>query len=270
MTNTEADPVRREQTPIYVLGGLTFAASAAGTIYFCRSMSGGMEMPGGWTMSMMWMRMPGQTWTASAAMFLLAWLAMMVAMMLPSTLPMLLNYRRYLITPNPSRAGFRLMLTAGGYFLVWLAAGAVVYGTGVILASAEMKSADFSRVVPMLSGATLALAGCIQFTSWKMNALRQCRCTDASLVSLAPGKSFAAWRHGLSQGASCTVCCSGLMLALLALGAMNLTVMTIVAGLIAMEKLLPKPEVIVRISGIAAVGAGLALMALPLFHCLTS
>ncbi len=45
-----------------------------------------MEMPGGWTMSMMWMRMPGQTWFASALSFLFMWLAMMVALMLPSAL----------------------------------------------------------------------------------------------------------------------------------------------------------------------------------------
>jgi predicted metal-binding membrane protein len=270
MTNIEADPSRREQAPFFVFSGLAFAASAAGTIYFCRSMSGGMEMPGGWTMSMMWMRMPGQTWSAAAAMFLLAWLAMMVAMMLPSALPMLLNYRRSLITPNPTRAGFLLMLAAGGYFFVWLAVGAVVYTTGVILALAEMRSSDFSRVVPLLSGATLAFAGCIQFTSWKMAALRQCRCPEDSLVSLAHGKSREAWRHGLSQGAACAACCSGLMLTMVALGAMNLTVMTIVASLIAMEKLLPKPEMVVRISGIAAVGVGLFMMAQPLFHCLTS
>jgi predicted metal-binding membrane protein len=270
MTNTGADPSRRVQAAFFVFSGLAFAASAAGTIYFCRAMSGGMEMPGGWTMSMMWMRMPGQTWTASAAMFLLAWTVMMVAMMLPSTLPMLLNYRRSLVTPSPTRAGFLLLLTAGGYFFVWLAAGAVVYATGVILALAEMKSAGFSRVVPLLSGATLAFAGCIQFTSWKMTALRECRCADVSLASLAHGKSFAAWRHGLNQGFSCAACCSGLMLPLLALGAMNLSVMTIIASLIALEKLMPKPEMVVRVSGIAAVGAGLVIMAQPLFHCLTN
>ena len=40
---------------------LLFLASAAGTIAWCGSMSvGGMPMPGGWTMSMAWMRMPGQ------------------------------------------------------------------------------------------------------------------------------------------------------------------------------------------------------------------
>src|SRR5882672_4021654 len=75
---------------------LAFVASVSATVYFCRSMCCEMEMPGGWTMSMMWMRMHGQTWFGSATSFLLMWLAMMVAMMLPSALPMLLRVRNSL------------------------------------------------------------------------------------------------------------------------------------------------------------------------------
>src|SRR6266436_9727044 len=84
---------------------LAFVAGVSATAYFCRSMCCEMQMPGGWTMSMMWMRMPGQTWAASAAMFMLMWLAMMVAMMLPSALPMLLNFRRSLIGNRHENAG---------------------------------------------------------------------------------------------------------------------------------------------------------------------
>ena len=51
-------------------------------------------MPGGWTMSMAWMRMPGQTWPAAAAAFLGMWVVMMVAMMLPSLVLMLRRYRQ--------------------------------------------------------------------------------------------------------------------------------------------------------------------------------
>ncbi len=36
---------------------LAFVASVAATAHFCHSMCCEMEMPGGWTMSMMWMRM---------------------------------------------------------------------------------------------------------------------------------------------------------------------------------------------------------------------
>jgi hypothetical protein len=51
---------------------LLFAASTAVTIVWCGSMSamGEMPMPGGWTMSMTWMLMPGQTWLDTAACFL--------------------------------------------------------------------------------------------------------------------------------------------------------------------------------------------------------
>ena len=44
------------------VSALLFAASAAVTIAWCASMSamGEMPMPGGWTMSMAWMRMPGR------------------------------------------------------------------------------------------------------------------------------------------------------------------------------------------------------------------
>ena len=65
---------------------LLFAASAALTIFWCASMSamGEMAMPGDWTMSMVWMRMPGQTWPGAAASFLGMWIVMMAAMMLPA------------------------------------------------------------------------------------------------------------------------------------------------------------------------------------------
>jgi hypothetical protein len=42
-------------------GALLFLASAGFTVDACASMGGGMPMPGGWNMSMAWMRMPGQT-----------------------------------------------------------------------------------------------------------------------------------------------------------------------------------------------------------------
>ena len=77
------------------VSGLLFAVSAVVTIVWCASMSamGGMPMPGGWTMSMAWMRMPGQTWAGAAASLLGMWIVMMVAMMLPSLVPMLWRYR---------------------------------------------------------------------------------------------------------------------------------------------------------------------------------
>ena len=63
---------RAFQRAFFGVSALLFAASAAVTIVWCASMSamGEMPMPGGWTMSMAWMRMPGQTWPSAAASFL--------------------------------------------------------------------------------------------------------------------------------------------------------------------------------------------------------
>jgi predicted metal-binding membrane protein len=238
------------------VSGLVFAASAAATIYFCRSMAGRMEMPGGWTMSMMWMRMPGQTWWASTGMFLLMWLAMMVAMMLPSALPMLLNSRHAVRTEREGAPGGAMAMAAIGYFLVWMTIGGVVYVAGVGFAFATMQWPTFSRAVPLLSGAALILAGCFQFTGWKMAGLRHCRGPLTCAREHIRSQQSSAWHYGLSQGAACAVCCSSSMLALLALGAMNLTVMILVAAVIAMEKLAPKPELIARSAGLAALATG--------------
>src|SRR5436309_10745199 len=95
---------------------LAFVAGVSTTAYFCRSMCREMEMPGGWTMSMMWMRMHGQTWAASATSFLLMWLAMMVAMMIPSALSMFLNTRRSLAETKTANIPASLSLIASGYF----------------------------------------------------------------------------------------------------------------------------------------------------------
>ncbi|WEX75180.1 DUF2182 domain-containing protein [Sinorhizobium numidicum] len=60
----------------------------------------------GWTMSMTWMRMPGQTWSAAAASFLGMWLVkMMMAMMLPSLVPMLRRYRQAVANAGEIRLG---------------------------------------------------------------------------------------------------------------------------------------------------------------------
>jgi predicted metal-binding membrane protein len=240
----------------FVTAAAAFAISLAVTIYFCSSMPGGMDMPGGWTLSMIWMRMPGQSWFAATAMFMLMWLAMMVAMMLPSALAMLRSFRAAQYHVSGQRAGVLALLTAVGYFFVWFSIGACVYAAGVVFALVAMRYSGFSHDVPLLSGAAMAASGAIQFTPWKLRALRRCRGREACSPIHATSRYRAAWRQGIDWGLSCAESSSGLMLVLLVLGMMNLIVMVIVAVLIALEKLMPNPEWIVRGAGLTIIGAG--------------
>ena len=99
---------RAPQRAFFGVWALLSAASAAVTIVWCASMPAmcKMPMPGGWTMSMAWMRMPGQmcgqTWPGAAASFLGMWVV--PAMMLPSLVPML---RRYFVWTLFGIAAFR-------------------------------------------------------------------------------------------------------------------------------------------------------------------
>jgi len=217
-------------------------------------------MPGGWTMSMMWMPMSGCTWTESAAVFLLAWLAMMVAMMLPSALPTQLNLRQ----PSNQQGNFAVLASAAasGYFFVWMLIGAVVYAIGVAYALATMRLDWLSRLTPALSGMMLIIAGLFQFTHWKISALRRCRAPDCGTLRDA-GTLSNGWRYGFKQGMFCCICCTAPMLALLVLGAMDLAVMAVIAAVITIEKLLPYPERTVRIFGFIALLAGTFMLVWP-------
>jgi predicted metal-binding membrane protein len=112
----------------FVVSALLFTVSAAATVIWCNSMSAmeGMPMPGGWTMSMAWMRAAGQTWAATAS-FLSMWVVMMAAMMLPSLVPMLRRFRQAVgMTDETLRD--RLTAVVGlGYFFIWTLFGLAVF-----------------------------------------------------------------------------------------------------------------------------------------------
>ena len=258
-------PRATRESLVYLLAILAFLVSTTLAVWFCRSMSEGMEMPGGWSMSMMWMPMPGQGWLAAAGMFLAMWLAMMVAMMLPSVLPTIVIYRRVLQLRHEPQIGLATSFMALGYFLVWLAFGAAAFALGVVAASGAMRWEAASRAVPALSGLILIICGLFQFTKWKMSCLRHCRDPLHFVATHLEGvpvrrRCAGSWRFGVHHGALCAGCCWGLMLAQLVLGMMNLTLMAVLAAVIALEKLAPRGIWIARAAGAASITGGFLLI----------
>ena len=250
-----------DQRTFLSVGALLSAASAAVTIAWCAAMSamGGMAMPGGWTMSMAWMRMPGQTWPDAAVSFLAMWAVMMAAMMLPSLLSMLWRYRQAVGRTGEMRLGFLTVLVGAGYFFVWTAVGMAIFPLGVALAAVSMELPPLARAVPIAAGGVVLIAGALQFTKWKARHLACCREAPGRDRQL-PADAGMAWRHGVSLGLHCSACCANLTAILLVLGVMDLGAMAVVTAAITAERLAPAGERIARVLGAVAVGAGLVLI----------
>ena len=241
---------------------LLFVASAAVTLVWCGSMSamGVMPMPGGWTMSVAWMRMPGQTWPGAAASFVGMWVVMMVAMMLPALVPMLRRYRHAVRGAGEERLGLLTTLVGVGYFSVWALLGMAAFPLGVALAAIEMEQPALARAVPIAVGVVVLIAGSLQLTAWKARHLACCREAPGRGLSL-PADAATAWRHGLHLGLHCSSCCAGLTAILLVIGVMDLRAMVGVAAAITAERLAPAGERVARAIGIVVIGAGLFLIA---------
>jgi predicted metal-binding membrane protein len=253
---------RASQYAFLGISALVLAASAAGTIVWCASMSamGEMSMPGGWTMSMVWMRMPGQTWAAAGASFIGMWVVMMVAMMLPCLLPVLWRYRQAVANTGKRHLGPLTALVGMGYFFVWTVFGMIAFPLGVALAAVEMQQPVLARAVPIAVGMVVLIAGALQFTAWKARQLACCRAAAGRGCTL-PADAGTAWRYGLHLGLHCSSCCAALAVILLVVGVMDLRVMSVVTAATTLERLAPAGERVARAIGTLVLGAGVLLIA---------
>jgi predicted metal-binding membrane protein len=269
---------RVSQQAFLGVSALLFVVSTGVTIVAAASMSamGEMPMPGGWSMSMTWLRMCGQTWPGAAASFLGMWAVMMVAMMLPSLVPMLWRYREAVGGVGGMRLGSLTVLVGAGYFFVWIAFGMAVFPLGVALAALETELPPLARAVPLATGVIVLTAGAFQFTAWKARHLACCRAapgrcarvvaplaasTLPALPPVLPADAVMAWRHGLRLGLHCGYCCAGLTIVLLVLGVMDWRVMAVVTAAITVERLAPRGERVAGLIGVGAVATGLVLIA---------
>jgi predicted metal-binding membrane protein len=205
----------------------------------------------------MWI-MPGMVaWNAAdVARVFLMWAMMMAAMMLPSALPVILLVSRVRAgrKAQPGRIGPAGMFTSG-YLLAWS-------GYSVAATLLHWSLLEAGLVTPMMTSANVALsatalilAGVYQFTPFKGACLRNCR-SPLSLVIEVAASPRRALTTGLRYGLYCVGCCWALMSLMFFAGVMNLVWMLIIAGYVAMEKLLPETKWLGRTAGILLCAAG--------------
>jgi predicted metal-binding membrane protein len=206
------------------------------------------------------MTMPQQTWYGAAAGYLGMWMAMMVPMMLPSLVPMLSRYRRSVRGADGIHLHGLTALVGVGYFTIWAVFGTAAYAAGAGVMAVEMRWGMVAQWLPVAAGVVLLVAGGVQFTSWKARQLALWR---AGSVRGCPPASNAlgAWRHGLGLGVRCSLSCGSLMLALLAIGMMDLIAMAAVTLAISAERLAPAPLRVARVAGVAIVVVGVLTIA---------
>jgi predicted metal-binding membrane protein len=188
----------------------------------------------------------------SVAVFLGLWIGMSAAMMLPSAAPTISLFA--LARGDRERAAtLSTAVFVVGYLLAWSALGLAAYAVARALGSASPLDAMWSR---RLEAGAFAAAGLYELTPLKSACLRHCRSPLGFLVRKRRTWSL---RLGLEHGVACIGCCAGLMLVLVALGAMSVLWMALVAGLIVLQKVLPHGDRASVPLGVAflAVAAGL-------------
>lgn len=194
----------------------------------------------------------------SFAGFVLAWVAMMAAMMFPAISPVVRLYglaaARRRVAPLP--------FFAGAYLAVW---GVLSVPAYVAWRWLDAPLADGAAWAGRLAGGVLVAAAVWQLTPLKSVCLRHCRSPLSFFMQYGTGagRRLGAFRMGAAHGLFCIGCCWALMAVLVAMGTMNLAWMAALAALIFLEKNSRWGEGIATAGGVGFATLGVALLAHP-------
>ena len=212
-------------------GFATVAAAKTGTTAAALTATLGLAAAS-WGIAVWQMRgmdMGAATRLGSFAFFIAVWVVMMAAMMLPGTAPAVLRL-------SQGSGGVRAVpLFLGSYLAVWALMGIAVY-------------ALYRPHGYVAAGVVVIAAGVYELTPVKRHFRRRCRGTAGS---------------GFGFGLCCVGSSMGLMLMLLALGAMSLIWMSVVAVLVLAQKLLPAKAAVDVPLALAILGFGFWIILAP-------
>jgi predicted metal-binding membrane protein len=161
--------------------------------------------------------------------FVIVWVSMMAAMMLPGTVPAVVNRTR---ATGRMRAA---PLFVGSYLAVWVVMGLAVY-------------ALYRPHSSIVAGAVAVAAGVYELTPLKRRCRRLCR------ESVGSGAQF---------GLYCVGSSIGLMLILVAVSVMSVAWMLVIAVIVATQKLLPARAAFDVALAVAIVGLGVLIITAP-------
>ena len=196
-----------------------------------------------------------------ASLFAVGWVLMIVAMMLPSSVPLVVTFGA--LVRRRRHPGLLVVLLLAGYLLVWGAfgVGAWIVDRGIHAAvDAVPWLAEHPQVI---IATTLAIAGLWQFSPLRDRCLEECRSPLGFVMNRWRGTSerSEALRMGIAHGAFCVGCCWSLMLVMFGVGLASVSAMLVLGGLTAIEKNLPSGRRLTRPVGVVLILAALYAVA---------
>lgn len=169
-------------------------------------------------------------------LFVGGWVLMTLAMMLPTSLPVLFVFSS--ITRQRSNQALLLALVITGYLLVWTLFGGIVYFSTFVLQSLATANSWLVNYSWVSAPVLLLVAGVFQFTPLKYQCLEKCRSPLSFVMGHWTGRRdrLQALRLGVDHGVFCVGCCWALMLLMFVVGIGSLMWMMILAVVMGIEK----------------------------------
>ena len=196
-------------------------------------------------------------------LFLLAWQAMVAAMMLPSSLPLI---RLFDAVSRQQEHGARARAAfLGGYAAVWTGFGALAFLGDVGVHRVVDAVPAVAERPWLVAGATLSLAGAFQFSELKERCLSKCRAPGPYLLAHYRRGPAAGFRLGLGHGLYCLGCCWALMLVMFAAGVATLWWMAALTAVMVYEKTGRHGATLTPLVGMWLLGLGAVVFAYPLW-----
>lgn len=241
-------PLRLERN--LILASLLALAGAAWAVLVWQSLDMGMDMS--LTMGM------------GPVLFIALWAVMMVAMMFPTSAPMILMFAKVHAGRRERGSSFvPTWVFTAAYILLWSATGIAAYALAVAGDALADRSAFLMDNGARVGGGLLIAAGLYQLTPLKDVCLSRCRTPVAFIMNSWRDGYRGSFTMGLEHGAYCLGCCWLLFLILFPLGMMNVAVLALVTLLIFTEKSLPLGRGTAVVAALALIAYGAVVLAVP-------
>lgn len=259
LARTGSGPASTRMEGLVVIGALA-AATGGAWVYLVFGFHSvpGVQMGGSADMSMKMSMGTLHAWTVGDfVVTLLMWAVMMVAMMLPSAVPLTLVYAA--VNRKAGRLGTPIspvLSLVAGYLSLWMASSvaltAAQWGLGRLSLLSSSMAIDDAR----LGALVVTAAGIYELTPLKRVCLDRCRDPARTIAAHWHSGRAGGLRTGVHLGVYCLGCCWVLMALLFVGGVMNLVWVAAIGTFVLLEKIAPMATVWSRVVGAAMIAGG--------------